>query len=351
MSAPAILIVGAGAVGQAYALGLQRAGARVSFFVKPHHVDALQKGIPVQEVGLLSVGPLEDLSDVELLTDWSEVAERSFHSIWLAVDGTALLGDWLEQMAAARGRAAVVAFQAGVGGRKRLLSVIPDDELAMGMIPFLSWWAPLDPDAELPAFDPPAPPRMRVWHPPLMRTPLSGAAGLVTDLVQLLRAGGLPATVVDNAAAAGSMGSAVLLPIIAGLELAGWSLKRFASGSEPALVMKAVQQARPIAAASQGVQASRLVDALLLRPALLRLGARVAPWFVPLDLETYLRVHFTKVGAQTAHTLRVLIDTAAERGMDAAALSTLSGQLDELRARALEDGGQSGESPMTSLEE
>jgi 2-dehydropantoate 2-reductase len=344
VSSPSILIVGAGAVGQAYALGLQRAGARVSFFVKPHHVDRLKKGIPVQEVGLLSVGPLEDLRDVELLTDWSAVAERSFHSIWLAVDGTALLGDWVEAMATARGSAAVVAFQTGVGGRERLAALIPDDALAIGMIPFLAWWAPLNPAADLPAFDPPDPPRMRVWHPPLMRTPLSGPAQLVATLVGLLRAGGLPATVVDNADATSSMGSAVLLPIIAGLEVAGWSLRGFASGPQPTLVMKAVQQAQQIAAASQGIRPSRLAGTFLLRPALLRLGARVAPWFTPLDLETYLQVHFTKVGAQTSHTLRALIESAAAAaespGLPADALSKLATRLDEVRSRALEGHGE-----------
>jgi len=334
-----ILIVGAGAVGQAYALALQRAGVQVSFLVKPHHVEGLQQGVPVQEVGLLSVGPLEDLSGVELITDWSSAAELDFHSIWLAVDGTALMGDWLEELAEARGQAAVVAFQTGVGGRERLRSLIPDDALVVGMIPFLAWWAPLDVEAPLPSFDPPTPPRMRIWHPPLMRTPLSGPAALVADLVQLLRAGGLPASSVENAAATGSMGTAVLLPTIAGLEVAGWSLRGFAGGQVPVLVMRAVQQARAVAASITGVRSPGL-DGWLLRPIVLRLAARLAPWFTPLDLETYLRVHFTKVGAQTSHTLSGLIEEGTTRSLPVDALSQLADRLKQSRG-VVEASGRS----------
>jgi len=330
MSQTRILIVGAGAVGQAYALGLQRAGVEVSFFVKPHHVERLKKGIPVQEVGLMSVGPLEDLSDVALLTDWDAVAGQTFHSIWLAVDGTALMGDWLEAMSKARGTAAVVAFQTGVGGRERLRALVPEDALVVGMIPFLAWWAPLDPTAEPPAFDPPDPPRMRIWHPPLMRTPLSGRAALVAELVGLLRAGGLSAKAVDNAAATGSMGTAALLPTIAGLEVAGWSLKGFAGGPVPDLVVKAVTEARTVASAITGTTA-RGPAMWLLRPTVLRLVVRLAPLFAPLDLQTYLKVHFTKVGVQTLHTLHGLLDEAGSRGLPAASLSSLARQLEAAR--------------------
>lgn len=325
MSAPDVLVVGAGAVGQAYALAVRRAGVPVHFFVKPHHVEALQRGVPVQEVGLFATGPCTDLADLPLHTDWRTVAERPWHSIWLAVDSTALRGAWVADLAAARGDATVLSFQTGTSGRDHLARHIPPDALVSGMIPFLAWWAPL-PGAAVP----PDGPCMRVWHPPGMKTPLSGPLGRVSELARLLDEGGIGARVVASASVQGAMGSAILLPTIAGLEVAGWQLRALTRGPAIQRVVAAIHEARSLVATLHGQPPP--LDRFL-RPALFQLGARLAPRLAHLELETYLRVHFTKVGAQTAASLDDLLAAGARAERPLPALTALRSALAEARAR------------------
>lgn len=323
MSAPKVLVVGAGAVGQAYALALSRGGAEVSFFIKPHHEARLAPGMPIREVGLFSKGPLTDLSALPRIHDWSDVAATEWHSIWLAVDSTSLAGDWVHALGRARGSASIVLFQTGTSARDHLAVPIPPEVRVSGMIPFVAWWTPLEPhqsEAEGP--------HMCVWHPPLMRTPLSGPADRVAAVAALLRAGGAGARILDNAAVQGAMGSAVLLPTIAGLEVHGWHLNTLTRRTHLRPILAAIAEAQRITARIHGVSAP---PARLLRPMLVALGARLAPLVAPLNLETYLRVHFTKVGAQTAAALSDLCAAADAQGTPAPALAELRHALQQTR--------------------
>lgn len=322
MSRPDVLVVGAGAVGQAYALALQRAGTAVHFFVKPHHEDRLAAGMPIRERGLFADGPLHDLSGCPRLTDWDTVAARSWHSVWLAVDSTALQGAWVEALGNALGAATVVLFQTGASSRAHVLAHLPAAQTVSAMIPFLSWWAPLSPGDPVPDG-----PQMCVWHPPLMSTPLSGPLDRVLDIKALLEAGGLGTRITPNAAAQGALGSAVLLPTIAGLEVVDWRLDGLRRRSTLKGVLAAIHEARAIAGRIHGVPVG---TGALLRPLLFQVVAWLAPRVAPLDLETYLRVHFTKVGAQTRASLAALVETGRTAGQSTTALARLH---DALRAR------------------
>ena len=324
MTAPKVLVVGAGAVGQAYALALTRAGARVTFFIKPHHEPRLAAGMPIREVGLVRRGPMTNLSALPRMHDWDQAASTQWHSIWLAVDSTALHGDWVHALGQARGDASIVLFQTGTSARDHLANAVPHSVRVSGMIPFLAWWAPLEPhhsEAEGP--------HMCIWHPPLLRTPLSGPAARVEAVAALLRGGGIGAHILRDAAAQGAMGSAALLPTIAGLELHGWRLRNLTQRRNLLPILSAVAEAQSITARIHGVSPP---PSWLLRPMLVSLGARIAPFLVPLELETYLRVHFTKVGAQTADALTELCAAAHAAGTPAPALDTLHAALLEQRA-------------------
>ncbi len=71
----------------------------------------------------------------------------------------------------------------------------------------------------------------------------------------------------------------------------------------------------------------------LLGPRAMRALTRLAPRATPFDLETYLRVHFTKVGDQTLHHLETLVRRGDEYGVTTDALATLRARLLEARAR------------------
>jgi hypothetical protein len=51
---------------------------------------------------------------------------------------------------------------------------------------------------------------------------------------------------------------------------------------------------------------------------------RLASWAMPFDVETYLRVHFTKVGDQTRDFLRTYLALGRSGGQRTDALALLS---------------------------
>ena len=323
MKRPRVLVVGAGAVGQGYALALQRGGADVTFFVKPHHDERLAKGMPIREVGMFSEGPLGDLAYLPRVWDWDDVARETWDAIWLAVDGTALHGDWVAELGKARGDATVVVFQTGTTGRDHLRQWLPEAAIVTAMIPFVAWWAPLSEDEVVPDG-----PHMKVWHPPLMATPLSGPLDRVADIATRLRLGGLKVRVLANAGLQGAMGSSVLLPIIAGLEVAGWDLRAFGRLATLRPVVAAVHEARRIVGRLHNTQPG---GSWLLQPILFSLATRLAPLLAPFDVQTYLRVHFTKVGAQTAASLADLEAAGDAHHIATPALTALRAQLGQTR--------------------
>ena len=68
-------------------------------------------------------------------------------------------------------------------------------------------------------------------------------------------------------------------------------------------------------------------------PAFLRLGVLAAPIAAPLDLETYLRVHFTKVGEQTRILLAGYAERARSHGLPYDAIEAIVRGLEDLPER------------------
>lgn len=77
-------MVGAGAVGQVFAWYLTRAGASVTFFVKPTH--PLPDELPMLE----QVRRPTVLSGFKKLTSTSEVERQEWDQVWLAVPSNVL---------------------------------------------------------------------------------------------------------------------------------------------------------------------------------------------------------------------------------------------------------------------
>lgn len=328
---PRVLLVGAGAVGQVYAKHLQAAGCAVSFLVKPAHAQEARRGFTLHALG--RKGPALALQGVEVLVSADEVAARHFEQVWLCVSSPALrAGDWVAQLAAASGEATWVMLQPALEDRRWLLQHVPEARLVTGVIPFLSFTAPLQPGAR-PASG------TAFWFPPLARGGFSGPRERVDAVVHTLREGGFPARRQADAGRAIAVPSAVLTAFTAGLEAAGWRFARLLEPGPLAHTHAAAQEAARIAAAHTGGGA--LGVRLLLRRALFRLlplGAR----FVPFDLERYLQVHFTKVAAQTRLMLQEYVALGRERGLPVGELERLLQALGSAGAQARPEGGQGG---------
>lgn len=277
-----ILIVGAGAVGQVFALHLSRGGGEIAFLVKPSHPLEAELRLFPQARGRAT------LSGFRRLTSAEEVARERWDQVWLAVPSNALSGAWLPELLEATGDATVVALA------PESEASVPDERLVLGAIPFMAWQQPLPGGSGEPG--------VAYWVPPLARIPLSGLEERVKPVAELVTAGGLPIRRVADTAKLGAPVNAALIPLVAALELAGWSLRAF-RGRWPRLAASAAREAMRLTGVPPAF--GWLVRAWSLRW-VLWLTSRT----VPFDLEAYLRYHFTKVGTQT----RVLLGCWLERG-------------------------------------
>jgi 2-dehydropantoate 2-reductase len=190
------------------------------------------------------------------------------------------------------------------------------------MIGMVSYQAPL-PGEDVPV------PGIAFYFPPGGPSAFGGPQGKA--IAQELVAGGCPAVAKANVGSSSAFGSAVLMPVVAGLEASGWSLRGFRRSEVPTLVAAAAHEALAITAAKVGVAAPFLT--LLVTGVVLKLAAWIAPTLTPFDLEAYLQHHFGKVGAQTRLLVAGYQKEGAARGLKSGALATLIELANARRAR------------------
>lgn len=304
-----VLLVGAGAVGQVFGRYLQAAGREVSFFVKEKHAEEARRGFTLYPLGAFKKHPPpERFTGFGVLVSVEEVARQTWSEVWLCVSSTALReGTWLEELARATGDATWVALQPGPEDRELLLRWVPAERLVTGMIPFISFQAPLKPG------EPPAEPGVAYWIPPLTRGPFSGPPERLQEVLRTLRAGGYPAQAQPDTARSAAIPNAVLIVFVDALEKAGWSFERFLQPDSLERTSQAAREAVQVAARRVGVKDSSVLP--LLRPALFRTLLPLAAHMAPFDLEAYLKFHFTKVRAQTVLTLRTYAELGRKAGL------------------------------------
>lgn len=304
-----VLLVGAGAVGQVYGFHLGRAGARVSYFVKPKHVAECQAGFTM--IRMARKPQVTRFSDVRVYSDLGQLTGTSWDQVWLCVASSALRTGWLDGLLAATGDAAVVVLQPGMDDLEYVRMRAGARPVIQGLIGFSAWHAPLGPDDHTPE-------GLAYWFPPLVPSVFGGQGA--KELVALLRAGGCPARFSKDTARAAARGAAMFIPLIAALEASGWSFARLLADETLSLGCAAAREAVQIAAPGATFR-------WLPQPWMVRVVMRAARALAPFDMETFLKVHFTKVGAQTREILDTYLTHGNKAGAVISALSELRGQL------------------------
>jgi hypothetical protein len=204
---------------------------------------------------------------------------------------------------------------------ERIRAAFPGDRVVPGLIGLVSYQAPLPGHAA-----PRGGPGVAYLFPPGSPTAFGGAHGRA--VAEALARGGCPAVENPRIGETSAFGSGLLMPNMAALELAGWSLAALRRGPLLALAAEAARQAIRVAAARLGVRAPILL--FLLRGVTLRVVWKLAPRVMPIDLETYLRYHFTKVGGQTRQLLAEYRRDGEAAGLETSAVAELSGRLSAL---------------------
>lgn len=315
-----VLLIGAGSVGQVYGTYLERAGAEVSVFVREHHRASAEAGFALYRNGS---GPPSWFRPAAVLSDWSEVRQGDFDQIWLCVSSTALRAGLLDDLQGATGDALLVALQPGLRDRALVSPLVPADRLVLGLIAFSAWHAPLRGEPDLPA------PGQGYWFPPLTASLFEGPRA--EEVVALLVQAGCPARK-GPAQVAAARGSAVLLSLVAGLEVEGWSPRGLRASGVSQAVAGAAREALVIGTDQLSVPPGPA--AWLLRPWVVRIASRVLPHVAPVRFDRFLESHFTKVGKQTLLALEDWISAGARAGLSTHHLRTLRDRLVEVRARA-----------------
>jgi 2-dehydropantoate 2-reductase len=311
------LVVGAGAVGQVYGYHLARGAAEVSFLVKPSHAAEVAGGLTLYPLNRSRRRRTEPVgfTDFRVLTEVEAVARERWDQVYLTMSSTALrAGGWFAALAAAVGSATVVLLQPGPDDRDFVRGRVPDEQIVQGIITVVSYRAPLPGETRFGA------PGVAYWFPPLASSPMSGARRQAVQ--SALRAGGLPARRHRDVGATAAFPTALLMPLLAVLEQAGWAFRALREPGRLKLATRAAGQALAVMARHRGRPAPwalHLVNRAFVVGAVLTL----APLLMPLDVETYLRVHFTKVGDQTRDFLRTYLSIGRSAGLPTDALAQL----------------------------
>lgn len=310
-----VLIVGAGAVGQVFGHHLAQGGAEVTFLVKPEYAEDCRRGFTLYALDR-KPPRTQRFAGFDVITAPRDAAATPWDQVYITVSSTALhAGDWLAELAVATGDAPVVFLQPNLGDRARLTSAVEPRRVVDGMIGFLAYHAPLPGE---PRF---AEPGIAYWFPPAP-SPFSGERA--PGVVAALRRGKLPSRMVRDVTATAPFQSAALYAYLAALEDAGWSFRDLRRGNRLALAGRGAAQAMAIAGHQLGYRVPWRIR-LAARPLVVRLVLRLARRVAPLDLETYLRVHFTKLAAQTRAGFASYVAHGHQAGLPTNAVEQLAG--------------------------
>lgn len=298
---PRILIVGAGAVGQTYGHHLSRGGADVTFLVKEKYRAQVEAGFLLHQHR-----PLRDprsfyYDNFRVLSDVKKVGKHRWDQVWLCISSTALRGDWLSELCAQIGHATLVSLQPGLEDLERVAQVYDPAKIIAGSIAFIAYQSPLPGEQLRPGvaylLAPMAPSPFAPLHLSATPTP-SDADRRCEAVVEALNKGGFSATVDPNTPQLLAFAGALLNPVIAGLEVAGWSLKRLRKSPALEIATVAAKEAQRIAARYHATEIPAALS-IARRPEILGTLLSLAPRLVPFNLEVYLAYHFSKVGDQT----------------------------------------------------
>ncbi|MFG1946730.1 ketopantoate reductase family protein [Nonomuraea sp. NPDC048826] len=285
-----VLIVGAGALGQVFGSWLAAGGARVSYLVKPGREKWADGGAPVTRLRSGRAPVTGRLVPYEVMSE----AAGTWDMVWLCVDSGALRGETVARLSGSTAGATIVTIGQDLDDLDTLARLWPKERIVQAAPMVLAF---------------PAPSGMTYWTPPGAATGVSGPRA--PQVVAALRAGGARARRVRRAGA-GEMTAARMIPFIAALEQAGWTLPRLDGAAA------AGREAVAVVAARHGRRAALSAPAWAARLAL-----RVLPRLTPFDLWPYLEAHFTKVGAQTRLMLDGWIAEGAARGLPVEHLKAL----------------------------
>jgi hypothetical protein len=153
------------------------------------------------------------------------------------------------------------------------------------------------------------------WLPPLLEIPLMGTKDACSSVAEILRTAGFrPAVKKPGFHKSLASMTAVMTAMVAGLELAGWSLKAFRSSPWLKHAARGCQEGA-MSQLTRGNIFTKMLLGILFSPAGLFLATFFLPLPFPFDLGKYLKFHYLKTRDQTINLLDVFARDGERRGL------------------------------------
>jgi 2-dehydropantoate 2-reductase len=322
-----ILIIGAGAIGQAFARHFHLGGAEVHLLVRPRQQAQAEAGLPLYPLNDKRYRTTADRLNLTIHVDQDSALQTPFDVIALAVSATALRkGDWLQRLGRDRGHAGLLGLSGSADDADLIAEHCPGADIAWAMLAIISFTAPLPGDADVE-------PGIAYWLVPFSKIAMSGPDAVMTPVLAALSRGGMPVKRVPNVRVDAAFASPILTQTIHALECADWSFSTLRR--DPTLLPLAVTSMRESWALAETVTGQKRPFALgLIRPMALRAVLRASRWLVPFSLERFFAYHYTKVADQTVFLADEHLKSAAEHGVEMPAATELLRRIRERRAEA-----------------
>ena len=314
-----ILIIGAGAVGQVYGHFLQRGGAEVSFLVKAKYRQQCEKGFTLYRSRRRGLGRAEVYKAHNIFTEIAEIAKYQWDQVWLSMSSTGLQGGWLKDLKSAVGHRTVVMLQPDIDDHEYVAKFFDEEQLVHGVVNFLGFQAPLP---DLPSYHPDSDKRGVAYILlPFMTAGFSGKPDRLEPVLTAVSEGRFPAKVKQDAPRLYVERSAMMIPLVAALEMEGWSFKRLYSSELLGLALEACNQA--LAVVGVKFEHSVSLSTKLMSPLVVRVMLPLLSIMTPVDIEAYIKYHFVKTAEQTRFILSHFVAEGEKAGLPVDSLATL----------------------------
>jgi hypothetical protein len=334
VNAPAVLIVGAGAMGMVLGYYLQRGGTQVCYLVRPGRVPAFA---PPRALYCYDDHTLKPFEGYRVVDTVSAAAQESFDYVMVTLDGAASRSDDGTRVigelgCAIRDRATVMTMGGvGVGLREHYLRTtgLPGSRLLNAALGLLAHQV----SAKLPVRPPTDPERLAqaivaYRHFPNRASLMldSTHAAAARALAGLYGRNGLSRAVVMPPAMYGVMSNAAF-PMLAASQLAGWpSISGLVAQRE--LWSLSCRAQREIAALPRFGWTGRVLGGVMGTRATAWLHRKIEAQCLPLDYQAFNRFHHGgKVHAQDVQVLRNCLAEGRQAGHRMRALGELLDRL------------------------
>lgn len=318
-----ILIIGAGSVGLVYGYCLAKAGFSVTFFVREKYQSELEAGTFLynlrKDKKLKSPIHFKEFSTI---ISFDELNSKNWSQIYFCISSTALHAfDFTAFNANIKGEPSIIKLQPGIEDLELLQNNYPKERIIEGMISLISYPCPLPTEKV-------NQPGTAFWFPPLSPIPFSGEKKRKDEIIRTFKAAGVSASSSKDVFIDSLFPSGFLAGLVSSLELADWKFSELKNSKKLLHGFKELNNEIFEVLEQQYSLKRPLLIQLINRIWIIRLLISIAPKLVPFDLESYLKVHFSKVKDQSLFHLNNYKDAGNKGGVSVNKLAEIINLLD-----------------------